>query len=489
MDDNVINVINGSTRTRIQIGMNHPHMLYLRDIFKEVLSDYEWDKRFHTYNLMNRYYAYSRANGEFMIPSAYAQDIIDTLNGLQAPITISEEKLVTGRDIKMKMASWFTPKPEQVEAIKYLSQPNPPYNKGLSLMTGGGKTVVTIAAIAQRGKAAMIVTSGLTEQWYQSFKKFTNVKNRIVVVQGIQSLMKLMDADKKPDIIIFSLETLRRYVSREENYKDLPPYEKFIDYFGIDTKVVDECHLNFRTNTLIDLHSNIRNNIYLTATFTSSNAQTRKIFNRIYPVNIRFGADVRDKYIDIWSYGYRYYVPEQCYMRMRGYNHSGYEKYFFKRPTKLRWFFETVLVPLINCHYDSRCKKGDRCLIFFNTLNLIKEAEKFLKHQYPHRKVGVYVGESEDMEYNKYEIIISNAKKAGTGTDIKELYTVINTISYASPTMTEQMLGRLRKLPDGTTPHYIEVYNLTCPAHTKHRAARQWIHKRLSKTYHEVNVS
>ena len=486
MYENIINVIRGSTRTRIQIGMDHPHFQYLRDIFKSILADYEWNKRLHKFELMNRYYVYIKPLNEFLIPAAYTDDVINEITALQVPLTISDETLVKGRSIKIKMKDWFQPKPSQVEAIEYLARENPPYNKGLSLMTGGGKTVVAIASIVKRGKAAIVITSGLTEQWYQSFLKFTNVGKRIVVIQGISSLMKLMESDDKPDIIIFSLETLRRYVAREENYKDLPSYSKFIEYFGIDTKVVDECHLNFKTNTCIDLRSRIRNNIYLTATFTSSNHQTRKIFNKIYPVSMRYGADVRDKYIDVWSYSYRYFVPDKCYAKLRGYSHTGYEKYFYKRPTKAEWFFQSVLVPVINDHYDNRCKKGARCLIFFSTLEMIKLAYKFLKTHYPHRKVGVYIGESNDTEYSKLEIIISNAKKAGTGKDIPELYTVINTISYKSETLTEQMLGRLRKLPDGTTPHYIEVVNLMCQPHVHHKAARQMIHKRLAHDYHEL---
>ena len=485
MYENVINIIRGSTRTRIQIGFEHPYFQYLRDLFKSMLSDYEWNKRLHTFDLMNRYYVYVKSKNEFLIPAAYTDDVIGEITALKTPMTVSDETLVKGRKIKVKMQKWFKPKPEQVKAIQYLVSDNPPYNKGLSLMTGGGKTVVTIAAIVQRGKAAMVVTSGLTEQWYQSFRKFTNIGDKVIVIQGIHSLMKLIASDDKPSVIIFSLETLRRYVSREENYKDLPPYSRFIEYFGIDTKVVDECHLNFKTNTHIDLRSNIKNNVYLTATFTSSNHQTRKIFNKIYPVDMRYGASVRDRYIDIWSYSYRFFVPDKCYAKSRGYSHNGYEKYFYKRPTKAQWFFESVLTPVINDHYDNRCKKGARCLIFFNTLEMIKLAYQFLKRQYPHRKVGVYIGESEDMAYNNYEIIISNAKKAGTGTDIQELYTVVNTISYASPTMTEQMLGRLRKLPDGTTPHYIEVVNLMCQPHIHHKSFRQGIHKKLAHEYHE----
>lgn len=486
MYENIINIIKGSTRSRIQIGLDHPHMLYLRDLFKSILSDYEWNKRFHKYELMNRYYAYSKAKSEFMIPAAYTDEVVDHITALKTPFTVSDESIIEGRSIKIKMKDWFQPKPEQVEAIEYLAKDNPPYSKGLSLMTGGGKTVVTIAAIVKRGKAAMIITSGLTEQWHQSFLKFTDVGKKAVIIQGVQSLMDLIAADDKPDIIIFSLETLRRYIQREENYQDLPPYSKFIEYFGIDTKVVDECHLNFKTNTYIDLHSNIRNNVYLTATFTSSNYQTRKIFNRIYPTDIRYGANVRDRYIDIWSYGYRYFVPDRCYAKSKGYSHNGYEKYFIKHPTKAQWFFENVLTPVINVHYENRCKKGDRCLIFFNTLEMIKLAYKFLKCQYPKRKVGIFIGGSASTAYEKMEIIISNSKKAGTGKDIPQLYTVVNTISYASPTLTEQMLGRLRKLPDGTTPHYIEVVNLMVPPHMHHKSARQGIHKRLAHDYHEL---
>lgn len=482
-----INLIKGSTRTRLQISQDHPYFQYFRNLFREILSDYEWDKRFHKYVLMNRYYYYGKVAGAFYIPAAYTQDVIDHLNGLNTVYETRDEPLVKGRTIHLKMKKNFSPRPEQVAAIDYLAGETP-YNKGLSLMTGGGKTVVTIAAIVKRKKAAMIVTSGLTDQWYKAFKDFTTAKDDVVIIQGIHSLMKLIEEDRKPSIIIFSLETLRRYVGREENYKDLPPYEKFIEYFGIDTKVVDECHLNFKTNTFIDLHSNIRNSVYLTATFTSSNAQTRKIFNKIYPVDIRYGASKRDKYIDIYSYSYQHYVPPKCYTKMRGYSHVGYEKYFFKRPNKMSWFFNSILFPIINSHYENRCAKGQRLLIFFSTINMIMAAKDFLTRYYPNRKVGVYIGDSKKMAYNDYEIIISNYKKAGTGTDIKQLYVVINTISFGSPTLTEQMLGRLRRLPDGTTPRYIELVNTYITQQVHHRRSRQEIQKRLSQNYYETNL-
>ena len=482
-----ITLIRGSTRTKILISLDHPYNMYLRQLFKEILSDYEWDKRTHSLKLMNRYYYYSKVAGGFIIPAAYTEQVIEHLNGLNTVFTVKDEELVTGRTIHLKMKKGFEPRPNQISAINYLSE-DTPYNKGLSLMTGGGKTVVTIAAIIKRKKAAMIVTSGLTEQWYQEVMKFTTATDEVVIIQGVHSLLKLMEEEKKPSIIIFSLETLRRYVNREENYKDIPSYAKFIKYFGIDTKVVDECHLNFKTNTFIDLHSNIRNNIYLTATFTSTNKQTRKIFDRIYPTDIRYGASVRDKYIDIYSYNYQYYVPPRCYTKLRGYSHAGYEKYFVKRITKLQWFFESVLVPVINSHYENRCAKGQRLLIFFSRIDMIMEAKRFLTQAYRDRKVGVYIGESEKMAYNDYEIIISNYKKAGTGTDIKQLYVVINTISFGSPTLTEQMLGRLRKLPDDTTPRYIELVNLYVTQHINHRKSRQEIQKRLARNYYETDL-
>ena len=486
-DPNVIKIIKGSTRAQVFIHIRNPYLIMLRDVLKRKLADYNQDPRTKVWSVQYRYYDYDKAKCRLLIPINAVNIITDELDALGVPYQEEDEKLVEGRTIKTKMIDSFVPRPAQIPVIEYMSA-DLPVRKGLSTATGSGKTISAIATIVKRAKCAMVVVSGLTVQWVSQCRAFTNIGERVVLIQGVQSLMKLMEREEKPDIIVFSLETLRRYVLREENYQDLPTYEQFIKYYGIDTKIMDEVHLNFWTGTMIDLHSNIKNNIYLTATFTSSNPQTRRIFNMVYPPDMRYGADQRDKYIRIWSYTYSMYIPEKCYLKQRGYSHNGVEKYLFKRPQKLQHFFETVLFPLIRSHYDSKCKPGQKCLIYFAKIDMIMAAKQWIEKEFPNRKVGVYIGESEAKAYENYEIIVSNLKKSGTGTDIQNLYVTINTVSFKSEPLTIQCVGRLRKLPDGTTPEYIEIVNALIPPQIYHRNDREPIHRSIALEYKQARI-
>ena len=485
MYTDLITIYIGTTRCRIKMSLKHPLMHPLREMLRRKLSEYAYDPRKKTYELLYRFYFYRRARGEMIVPINALRLVTDELDAFGANYEIKNEPLVEGRKTKTKLNKDFKPRDDQKDIINYMVDDNPQRSL-VGLQTGKGKTVVSIAASIMRGSCCMVVVSGLVDQWVRQYRAFSNVGERIVVVQGIKSLIDLIEAEEKPDIIVFSLETLRLYVQRAPNYEDLPTYEQFIKYFGVETKIFDEVHRAHHAFTIIDLHSNIKKNIYLTATYNQSHYQARRIFNIIYPPEEIRGLENRDRYIRVWSYGYRIYVPEKVYLKLRGYSHTRYEAYFYKHPIKLNHLFTTVLVPVINAHYINRCKPGQRCLIYFATIDMIMAAYQFLKKEYPNKKVGVYIGESKEGSYNDYEIVLSNHKKAGTGLDMKELYLVINTVSFATPMLTEQSLGRLRKLPSGDTPEYIDLVNLTCGPHLQHRAHRRMIQERLALEYRET---
>ena len=87
------------------------------------------------------------------------------------------------------------------------------------------------------------------------------------------------------------MRTLALYaVENNEPYSELPSYDELLRTLGIGIKVVDECHLNFNTNALIDLKSNVKMNIYLSATYQRSSYQGRKIFNMVFPTELKFGS-------------------------------------------------------------------------------------------------------------------------------------------------------------------------------------------------------
>ena len=485
-NSNLIKIVKGSTRIQVIIDRYSAYLPILRDMLKRKLTDYVQDPRTKQWEVGYRYFRYDRVTSTILLPVSSLALVTDELDSLSAQYIIEDEVLVKGRDIHTKMVSTFKPREAQLPVIDVMTDSR--YRVGISTATGSGKTISTLASIVKNGKCAMVIVSGLTDQWVRQALNFTNVGERVVLVQGIQSLMRLMEQDAKPDIIVFSLETLRRYVNREENYQDLPPYEKFIEYFGVDMKIVDECHMNFHAITIIDLYSNIRKNIYLTATFTSSNPQTRRIFNMVYPESMIYGANIRKRYIRIWSYTYRMFVPEKAFMRQRGYSHIALEKYLYKRPHKLNHFFETVLYPIVNSHYESKCEPGQKCLVYFETINMVMAARQWFEKTYPNRKVGVYIGGSEDEAYNKYEIICTTPGKAGVGTDIKNLYVLINTISFKSVTLAEQMPGRLRELPDGTTPEFIELVNSCVGPQMMHRVERRPVHLKIAYEYKQAEL-
>ena len=485
-DSNLIKIVKGSTRIQVVIDRYSAYLSILRDMLKRKLTDYTQDPRTKQWEVSYRYFTYDRVTSTILMPVNALPLVTEELDAISAQYVITNEERVKGRKITTKMVSTFKPREAQLPVIDIMTNDNE--RVGISTATGSGKTISTLASIVKNSKCAMVIVSGLTDQWVRQALNFTNVGERIVLIQGIQSLIRLMEQDAKPDIIVFSLETLRRYVNREENYQDLPRYEQFIKYFGVDMKIVDECHMNFHAITIIDLHSNIRKNIYLTATFTSSNPQTRRIFNMVYPASMIYGADIRKKYIRIWSYTYRMFIPEKAYMRQRGYSHIALEKYLYKRPHKLDHFFETVLYPIVNSHYDEKCAPGQKCLVYFETINMVMAAKQWLEKTYKHRKVGVYIGGSEDEAYNKYEIICTTPGKAGVGTDIKNLYVLINTISFKSVTLAEQMPGRLRELPDGTTPEFIELVNACVSPQMNHRIERRPVHLKIAYEYKQAEL-
>ena len=58
------------------------------------------------------------------------------------------------------------------------------------------------------------------------------------------------------------------------------------------------------------------------------------------------------------------------------------------------------------------------------------------------------------------------------GTDVKQLRTVINTVSTKSPTAVLQICGRLREIP-GVTTEFIDICDMNISAHKYHQRDRE----------------
>lgn len=352
-----------------------------------------------------------------------------------------------------------------------------------------GKTYCATKAAVNIGGAFMVVVSGLCEQWVDSIAEQTTAKEDIWVIKGFKSLATLFNSDIKPPIFVCSLETLRAYIQGKDNYEDLPTYQEFLERYGITTKIVDEAHLNLHATAMIDMAGNVPHNIYLTATFGTPNQALKQIFKTFFPNQMLYGTDEYRRYVDVFFYGFNGCVPEPVCMKGRGYSHSCYEQHMLKHvKIKLHWY-EHVIIPIINQHYINTPHRGKmKMLIFCRTVDMVLDVVDRCKVEWSDLDVRAYTSDDPDINLVEADIIVSTHKSAGTGSDIANLYCVLNTHSFKADTTAKQLIGRLRVLKCGTTPVYIDLMDLNLKSHIRHWAERSIILKGCGLHYKEYRI-
>ena len=374
----------------------------------------------------------------------------------------------------------------QKESVKFLiNNPDMP-RKGLQLQAGRGKTFCAIYSAVKLGEVTIIIVSGLVQQWVDSINKFTNGADKTWVIQGNSSVEQLYTSGTQPELFVCSLETVREWVKYGDTYEGLPTWQQFLTDYGIGMKVMDEVHLNFHAITMIDLESVVPHNVYLTATFDSGNSQIKRIFDRIYPPDMKSNPGEFCIYVNTTFIGFRGVVPERRAKNCMGYNHVKYEKYMLQNRTALLTWYEFILRKAIERKYIPFTDPKAKLLIFCSTKEFVKEICRLVTEDFPDKKVHSYLHEDPDTVLEECNIIVSTHKSCGVGTDIKDLFTVINTVSYQSPTQVLQAFGRLRELPCGTKPEYVDMADLNNRSHIRHQYERTRLIRPVSSSYQEV---
>lgn len=470
--------------------------------FYHNLMEHEYIPRFNHWEIKARYALFDTNSSYVYMPRYSLDNLISALKmeigrlGLTAHINTVNVSPVTPRHEEMAMKPSFAPRGHQPEMIEFLTDQSCGF-KPLALMTGSGKTVCTIKAIVDMKYPALIVLSMLIDQWYKSILDFTTLtKDDIVVVKGYASLValwKMLDGGYRPKIVLFSTRTLALYsLDCDGAYAQLPSYQKLQETIGFGVKVIDECHLNFNTNSLIDYKSNIKMNIYLSATYQRSDSQGARIFNTYFPAEMKYGEQFTKKYTSVYMLKYHLCIPQKDIRRFRvakGYNHARYEDYLIKHSSYLKLFANEVIRPAILQFYCNVRKPGQHLLILAVTKHFAIALKKQLDSELAKFGLspGIFFSGSPD-EFGKEEnlksdVIISTVKSCGTGRDIKQLKTCINTTSFSSEPQCIQMLGRLRELP-GEQTIYVDMYNTEIPSHKMHARQRVQVYQARAKEYH-----
>lgn len=430
------------------------------------------------WEVTDTFYRYFPKTKEVRIPRMYLGPIESELKQNGVPYSLVDIHPAERAKAQLPIRKGWNDRDHQVLPIEFLSNEAKHYMRCLQLQTGRGKTYCALKAAHNLGYRTLIVSPGhLVESWLKSVSDTLDIpQTSICRIGGFKSVDTLMDDLGKGylcdhyKVMVASIQTLVRYAHGEGNYAEIPPYREFLHRYGIGTKVIDECHLNFGAITQIDLVSEVANNLYLSATYDRSDIQGNEIFHSVFTGDVRM-VNEKVKYIDVYVYSYslgRNVTQNQC-MTPMGYNHSKYENIVNKKAWRRKLFFEQVFGKTIEEHFLKIRKAPQKLLIFVQTIKMCVRMEQYLKEKYPDLVVRKFTGSDPETHLEDgVDIIIGTTKSVGVGKDIKNLRTVLNTVSIGSAPMTEQMIGRLRMLSNGDTPVYIDTWNRDIDKHRGH---------------------
>ena len=468
--------------------------LFGKDIYLKKLLDKlrltRWDKVFKREILLWRFYAYNNKLSEFILPRYALKELIKCIEEQGGEYKLIYENPIESVDIDINVRPDWILRDYQVPIVKWFTNKSIGPLRATELLPGGGKTFSCISATACLKNPTLVICSGLLEQWKDNYYKITDIKeDDLFCIQGHPSLKKLFKEQKQYKIYLASTETLRSWISNQDNiYNDVPSYCQFLYLCNIGTKVVDEFHLNFSAITSIDFRSNVENNIYLSATPARSDRNSNRIFGMIFPLNTIYANTVFDKYVNCTLYGYRLDISNPRKLTNKfGYNHIKYEAQVCSNEDTRLEFFTRIIKPIIDSHYINKFTSG-KLLVLVQTIQLVSFIVSYCEYYYPDKTVKSYTSSDPESNLVIGDIIISTPKSCGVGRDIKELVCCINLVSVSSEPLVKQIFGRLRKLPDGRTPEFVDMYNRLIPDQVRHMKSRRKIYEKRALKLDEFEI-
>lgn len=404
-----------------------------------------------------------------------ATDLDFLENALNRNIVMEHEPDVKPKKIKLMMTKEPRDKLQR-EALTFLT------GKGkysytarssqlcLNTEPGTGKTVVGTMGICLFGVRTLIVThqERIKTQWTDTLKDFTNIDEiQIVNIDGSDMVDKILGVSKyktksKQDTFEATIKNAKvfcvnhRTISTYANKNGWKSITALFIKLEIGLKIIDECHIEFDNMINIDLHTDVKHNLYLTATMGRSDATEMSLFKTCYShmptFKNPFKSEMR-KHINYMGIFLNLQPKHGDLMNMKnfyGFQIQNYLRYVMTRPTYIDAIYNVT---------DLFVKNEGKILILCGLVDICNDLYERLQERYPDKTIGLYHGEvkgNKDLELEK-DIIVSTFKSMGTGTDVHGLRFLLNLEPASSKVITTQVTGRLREYSPDLYSVYSEI--------------------------------
>lgn len=349
----------------------------------------------------------------------------------------------------------------------------------VDLDTGEGKTFCGIATMCYyqcRGVIFIPAISKIGDQWIDSIDRFTTLKrNEYLYVKGSEMCKKIIKGEyKNVKIFVVPRSTILSFVRRFDD--DWSMVEKLVQSMNVGIKIMDEAHMDFNTIVNIDCHTNVSKTYYMSSSPSRSEKQEKLIYKKIFSTVPKHGKKLKSKeqnhIIPLILFFKSTPSPEWLKKIKTRYGPSlaKYGDYLLAEDGARDEFLDAYIYALYLLLQFRR--RAGKILVICITIEFAKELQKITKQVFPYLSSGLFVGSGKDKnkELNN-DIIFSTTKSMGTGSEIVNHQLTINTITYSSEIIADQISGRIRK-QDDRKGIYCEIVNIN------HKTAREHYLKR-----------
>ena len=345
------------------------------------------------------------------------------------------------------------------------------HSRLVAMPTGTGKTVTSLAAIAEiKQRTAIVILLKFSEKWCSDISEILDVKPaEIMMVQGTRQLKGLIDLAKDDlldsKFIILTISTLQNFYKAYESGEDVTDPDNYncspddlFNVLGVGTVIIDETHCHMHAVFKTILYTHVNKLIALSATFISEDPLVQRMQRLMFPKEVRFDSIKMEKYIKVFPISY--HISKELLPGVRHaeygsnvYSHNAFEVSILKNPKLLTKYLD-LIAHLVTIGYLDDYLPGDKLAVFAYRTDLCDHITRHLINLCPHLDVRRYVKEDPYENAIEPDIRVSTILSLGTAIDIPNLRTVVMTTNVSSEISNRQTLGRLRKLKDRDVKFY-----------------------------------
>ena len=366
---------------------------------------------------------------------------------------IADKDYVTWKDIGEVRMKYLPKNEVQVKTIKFIlgldeyAYTKPYSQLSINLMTGKGKTYVTIASLAYEQGRFIVITSitSWLKQWMDKIVEYTDIESDEIIQLSTGTMRRIVNDEL--DISHYKAFTACHAsfhrLGKEDGWKSV---EVLFEKLQVKYKVFDEAHLYFDSMSKIDFFSNVYKTLYLTASPYRSGDKENEIYRQYfeYVPSIELFDKQKDAVTKYLSLHYNSHPGSTDQLTMRnkyGFNKPAYVDYCIHN----KYFWKIVYVTFC----EAILLNPGRTLLLTEINRPMLTLVEWIEFYFPEFKgqIGVFSGNTPDHERElakQKKIVITNRACGGTCLDIPQLGVCFPLLVPAkSKVIAHQLFGRV----------------------------------------------